>query len=244
MPTWNARSALNRPPVNSTSLAKRGPSTHGCAKYSTPGIPIRTTGSAKNASSAATIRSQPPGQHQAARDARALHHRDGRLGQLPPAAAHAQVDLHLAGVPGVRPGLADVVPPQHRLPVEGLVRVPLRGADVVPGAEVVARAGQHDHRDLVVVDGPGERRVERVRHRRVLRVPVPGPVKRDHRDRPEWSREPRLPSALLVSSRLSTLPDGLRGSASRNSTCLAPCSWRAARGRNRAPSPRRAGRGQ
>ena len=43
--------------MNSTSLANRGPSTHGCAKYSTPGMPIFTTGSAKNASSAATIRS-------------------------------------------------------------------------------------------------------------------------------------------------------------------------------------------
>ncbi len=43
--------------MNSASLANRGPSTHGCAKYSTPGIPIFTTGSAKKASSAATIRS-------------------------------------------------------------------------------------------------------------------------------------------------------------------------------------------
>ncbi len=50
-------------------MAKRGPITHGCAKYSTPGMPIRTTGSAKKASSAATIRSQiqasisPPATH-------------------------------------------------------------------------------------------------------------------------------------------------------------------------------------
>ena len=49
---------MNRSPVNSISLANRGPSTHGWAKYSTPGMPIRTTGSAKNASSDATIRSQ------------------------------------------------------------------------------------------------------------------------------------------------------------------------------------------
>lgn len=58
MPSSRARSAPNRSPVNRNSLAARGPSTHGWAKYSTPGIPIRTTGSAKNASSEATIRSQ------------------------------------------------------------------------------------------------------------------------------------------------------------------------------------------
>ena len=49
---------MNRSPVNRISLANRGPSTHGWAKYSTPGIPIRTTGSAKNASGEAMIRSQ------------------------------------------------------------------------------------------------------------------------------------------------------------------------------------------
>ena len=55
--------------MKSNSLANRGPSTQGCAKYSTPGMPIRTTGSAKNASSAATMRShtqasiRPPAMH-------------------------------------------------------------------------------------------------------------------------------------------------------------------------------------
>ena len=166
-----------------------------------------------------------PGEHQPAGDAGTVHHGDGRLGYLPPAPAHAQVDLHLAGVPGVRALFAHVVPPQHGLAVEGLIRVPLRGADVVPGAEVLARPGQHQHRDLVVVHRPGERRVQGVGHRRVLRVGVLRPVQGDQRD----------PSAPLVqdlvrhqgsslnsaiSWRLSTLPDGLRGSASRNSTRL------------------------
>ena len=161
-----------------------------------------------------------PGEHQPAGDAGALHHRDGRLGDLPPAPAHAQVDLHLPGVPGVRAPFAHVVPPQHGLAVEGFVRVPLRGADVMPGAEVLARPGQDQHRDLVVVHRPGERRVQRVGHRGVLRVGVLRPVQRDQGD----------PPALLVQHlvrhqdpplrmRLSTLPDGLRGSASRNSTC-------------------------
>src|SRR5207253_2642195 len=102
-----------------------------------------------------------------ARDAGAVYHGDDRLGDLPPAPAHPQVDLHLAGVPVVRAGLAHVVPPQHRAAVEALADVPFRGADVVPGAEVLAGPGQHDDRDLVVVDGPGERRVEGVGHRGV-----------------------------------------------------------------------------
>ena len=39
-------------------MARRGPSTKACAKYSTPGMPIFTTGSEKNASSEATMKSQ------------------------------------------------------------------------------------------------------------------------------------------------------------------------------------------
>ena len=64
-----------------------------------------------------------PGQHQAASDAGALDHRDSGLGHFPPAPAHAEVDLHLAGVPRVRARPADVVPPQHRLAVERGVHV-------------------------------------------------------------------------------------------------------------------------
>ncbi|SLH69763.1 Uncharacterised protein [Mycobacteroides abscessus subsp. abscessus] len=57
MPHSLACAAPNRSPVKRNSLAARGPSTHGWAKYSTPGMPMRTTGSEKNASSEATIRS-------------------------------------------------------------------------------------------------------------------------------------------------------------------------------------------
>src|SRR6266536_3850874 len=84
---------------------------------------------------------EPRPEYPPAGDAGAVHHGDGRLRDLPPAPAHAQVDLHLAGVPGVRAVLAHVVPPQNGLAVEGHLRVPLRGADVVPGAEVLARPG-------------------------------------------------------------------------------------------------------
>ena len=109
-----------------------------------------------------------PGQHEAAGDARTLHHRDGGLRHLPPAPAHAEVDLHLAGVTGVGPRLAHVVPPQHRLAVERGVHVPADRADVV--------AGQHDYRDLLGIHGAGERRVQGVGHGRVLCVAVPRPV--------------------------------------------------------------------
>ena len=58
IPSSYARCAGIRSARNSIALAARGPTAHGCAKYSTPGMPIRSTGSMKNASSAATIRSQ------------------------------------------------------------------------------------------------------------------------------------------------------------------------------------------
>jgi hypothetical protein len=69
MPSASARSDEILSPRNRNSFANLGPITQGCAKYSTPGMPIRTTGSAKNASSEATIRSQiqasirPPAMH-------------------------------------------------------------------------------------------------------------------------------------------------------------------------------------
>ncbi len=47
-----------RSPRNRNSLALRGFIAKGWAKYSTPGMPMRTTGSWKKASSLATIRSQ------------------------------------------------------------------------------------------------------------------------------------------------------------------------------------------
>ena len=161
-------------------MAKRGPITHGCAKYSTPGMPIRTTGSEKNASSEATMRSQtqasisPPAMQAPCTIA------IGRLRDLPPAAAHAEVHLGLAGEALVAAGLAHVVPPHHGR-VEGR-DVAAGGADVVAGGEVLAVAGQDDDLDLVVVDGAVERGVQRVGHGGVLGVAVLGPVHRHDRD--------------------------------------------------------------
>ena len=185
MPHSYARWAVNRSPVNRISLAARGPITHGCAKYSTPGIPIRTTGSAKNASSEATIRSHDEREHQPAGDAGALHHRDHRLGDLAPAPAHAEVDLHLARVAQVAALAADVVPPDDRASCRSATSTSRPGVPMSwPAREVLAGAGEHDHLDLVVVDGALERRVERIGHRRVLRVAVVGTVHRDDRRRP------------------------------------------------------------
>ena len=76
---------------------------------------MRTTGSEKKASSAATIMSQTQAEHEPAGNAGALHHRDGGLGDLPPTAAHAQVDLHLAGETLVTAWLVDVIPPHGGL---------------------------------------------------------------------------------------------------------------------------------
>jgi hypothetical protein len=57
IPHDSARCASIRSPRYRNSLAWRGPIAHGWAKYSTPGTPMRTTGSAKKASSAATMKS-------------------------------------------------------------------------------------------------------------------------------------------------------------------------------------------
>ena len=58
MPQSSAWAAVKRSPVNRISLARRGPRTKAWAKYSTPGMPMRATGSEKKASSAATMKSQ------------------------------------------------------------------------------------------------------------------------------------------------------------------------------------------
>ena len=61
MPTFSASSAVTARPVNRISLALRGPSSQVWPWYSTPPIPMCTTGSENSALSAATIRSH--GQH-------------------------------------------------------------------------------------------------------------------------------------------------------------------------------------
>jgi hypothetical protein len=113
-----------------------------------------------------------PRQHQAARDAGALHHRDHRLGQLAPSPTHPEIDLHLTSEALIATGAVHMVPPHDRAIVVVHVVIPLGGTDVMPGTEVLPRAGEHDDVNVVVLDRPGERRVERVGHRGVLCVAV------------------------------------------------------------------------
>ena len=90
-----------------------------------------------------------------------------------------------------------------------------------PAEKCLPGAGEHDDLDLVVVDRALERAVERVGHHRVLRVAVLGPVHRHDRRRAPHLVPHRLVVVMLYSSRRTlfrTLPDGLRGSASTNST--------------------------
>ena len=100
------------------------------------------------------------------------------LGNLPPAAAHAQVELLLPDEEVLGAGLVRVVPAQVAHCGEGAVDVAPRGADVVAGREMRAGAGEDDDLDPVVLDGADEGGVERVGHPHVLRVAVARPVHR------------------------------------------------------------------
>src|SRR5690606_29521471 len=165
-----------------------------------------------------------PREHQATGDAGALDGSDGGLGDLAPATAHPQVHLHLTGVPLVATLLVDVVPPHDGLVVVAHVVVAAGGAQVVAGREVLAVAGQHDHLDLVVLDGLLEGRVERVGHDRVLGIAIVGAIQGDDRDAVTHLVGDDIGlerDGHDFSSRrtfFSTLPDGFRGSASTNRT--------------------------
>src|SRR5699024_1596258 len=117
-----------------------------------------------------------PGEHEPARDAGALHRSDHRIRDLAPASAHPEIHLGLACGPLATAGLVGVVPPEHGAVVVVGVGVPAGGADIVPGGEVFTGTGEYDDVDVVVVDGPAERGIQRVGHRRVLRVTIVGPV--------------------------------------------------------------------
>ena len=81
-----------------------------------------------------------------------------------------------------------------------------------------------DDRYLLRVHGPGKGGVQGVGHRGVLGVAVARPVERHHRD----GATLLIADGFLIvlghvassrSSRFSTLPAGLRGRQSRNTTC-------------------------
>jgi hypothetical protein len=122
-----------------------------------------------------------PCQHQAARDARALDHRHGRLGDISPATAHAEILFLLARVEQFRTGASDVGR-NHQAIVELLEDIASGCPDVVPGGEMLARPCQDNAAHSVVVGGALERVVERVSHLPVLRVVETGPVHRNPGD--------------------------------------------------------------
>ena len=171
-----------RSPRKRNSFAWRGFMTWAWAKYSTPGIPIFTTGSAKKASSEAMIEIADPRQHQPAGDAGALHHGNRGLRDLTPAPAHAEIELLLADEVVLDPWLVGVLPPVRGDACERLVDVAPRSADVVAGGEVLPRAGEDDDLHRVVVDRRVEGGIERVGHLRVLGVAVLRPVHRHEGD--------------------------------------------------------------
>ncbi|MDT4794019.1 hypothetical protein FQZ97_265560 [compost metagenome] len=127
-----------------------------------------------------------PGQHQATGDAFALHLRDGRLGNVAPALAQADVDLLLAGHLRLGAGATETAPGADRLPlVHGSCRVFL--AELVARREVRAVGGEDDDLDLLVGAGAVEGVVQFVEQMGVLGVALfrlvqadPGDVRGRH----------------------------------------------------------------
>src|SRR5699024_1408454 len=101
--------------------------------------------------------------------------------------------------------LVGVVPPEHGPVVVVGVGVPAGGADIVPGGEVFTGTGEYDDVDVVVVDGPAERGIQRVGHRRVLRVTIVGPVHGDHRDAVPYLVTDHLAGCLVLGRHSSLL---------------------------------------
>ena len=119
-----------------------------------------------------------PGQHQAARHASALHHGNQGFGNVAPAAAHAQINLLLAGKQLLATGLVGVIPPQVRT-VKRLVDVSTGRTNIVPRAEVLACTAQHDDLDAIVIGRLAEGSIQRIGHLRVLHVVERGPIHGD-----------------------------------------------------------------
>ena len=181
MPSRCASAAPIQSAVNRNSLALRTPSSQGWAKNSAPPTPIATVWSRNSASSEADDQVARPDQHQAAGDHLALHQRHGRLGDVAPALAEADVDLLLARVLRLGARLAEARPRAHRL-VLAHVAVAVDLAQVVARGEVRAVGRQHDHLDRVVLRGAVEGVVQGVEERGVLRVPGVGAVEDDAGD--------------------------------------------------------------
>ncbi len=122
-----------------------------------------------------------PDQHQAARDHLALHQRHGRLGDVAPALAEADVDLLLARVLRLGTGLAEARPRADR-------HVLAHVAVAVDLAQVVAREKCGPLADNTITftasscAARSKSVVQGVEERRVLRVPGIGAIEDDAGD--------------------------------------------------------------
>ncbi len=116
-----------------------------------------------------------PGQHQPTGHTRTLDHGNGRLGQLTPAPTHAQVHLLLTGIQLLAAGLVGVIPPEV-CTLERFVDIAPGRANVMTGRKMPARPAQYNDLDRVIVDSLAQRRIQRVRHLRVLRIVEAWPV--------------------------------------------------------------------
>ena len=115
-----------------------------------------------------------PDQVEGTGDGATLHRGDGRLGEVAPLPAVAEVLLRLPPVE-----LVEVV---AAVGFGELGLVGVRDREVVARGEVLALGAQHDHADVVVALGRGEAGVELVEHPLVLGVRLVGAVHRDRGD--------------------------------------------------------------
>ena len=90
-----------------------------------------------------------PGQHQTASDTGTLHCRNGRLGNLAPTTAHAEIGFSLAHIEILAAGLVGMVIP-HASTLLAQVHVAARGANIMAGRKVFAIASEDNNLNLIV----------------------------------------------------------------------------------------------
>ena len=122
-----------------------------------------------------------PSKHKPTRDAGPLHHSDGRLRDIAPAATHAQILFLLPRVEQLRRRLVRVRR-QHQALFKFMMKIAARCPDVMPGGEMLAIAGQHNAAHGIIFDCPVKSIVQRIGHLPILRVVEGGPIHRDPSD--------------------------------------------------------------
>ncbi len=112
-------------------------------------------------------------EHPSAKDTVALNHRDCRFVQVAPAHRVIQEQLSRARIYRAQ---------SFAIRTARSIFFFLRRSEIVAGAKMFALAGEHDHADLVVVVGIGERRVHLFEQNARLGVTPLGPGKDHARD--------------------------------------------------------------